>query len=243
MSIARWTLLSRTQALARSSHCLSVTGTGRAVLYSGELKPRTPVDTDDNLKGAIHMYDVAQTRKTSASAAKWQTVVASEQLDIATHAPEPRVGAASVAIGEVIYIWGGRGGVDMGAPIAGEEAGVWAIDLTKGEEAVWQRIKATNENEAPQPRSYHTMTSLGVSPTIILCCWDRLPNHYYWKSTLYVHAGCPASGRIGELHSFDTVTKTWKQLASAPDPGRGGTVLAPIKVDKSDVLLRFAGMS
>lgn len=139
-----------------------------------------PVDADDNLKGAIHVYNVAQTRKTSASAAKWQTVVASEQLDTATHAPEPRVGAASAAIGEVIYIWGGRGGVDMGAPIAGEKAGVWAIDLTKPEEAVWQRIKATNENEAPQPRSYHTMTSLGVSPTISPCCWDRLPNHYYW---------------------------------------------------------------
>lgn len=113
MSIACWTLLSRTQALARSSHCLSVTGTGRAALYSGELKPRTPVDTDDSLKGAIHVYDVAQTRKVGVPAAKWQTVIASRQLDTATHAPEPRVGAASAAIGEVIYIWGGRGGVDM----------------------------------------------------------------------------------------------------------------------------------
>lgn len=77
MSIARWALLSRSQALARSSHCLSVTGTGRAALYSGELKPRTPVDADYSLKGAIHVYDVAQTRKVGVPAAKWQTVIAS----------------------------------------------------------------------------------------------------------------------------------------------------------------------
>lgn len=163
MSIARWTLLSRSQALARSSHCLSVTTTGRAALYSGELKPRSPVDSDGSLKGAVHTHDVAQSRKVDASATKWKTVVASEQLDTATRVPEPRIGAASAAIGEVMYIWGGRGGVDMGAPIDGEEAGVWAIDLTKPEEGVWQRIKATNEGEAPQPRSYHTMVSLGVS--------------------------------------------------------------------------------
>lgn len=50
------------------------------------------------------------------------------------------------------------------------------------------------------------------------------------------------SGRIGELHSFDLVTKTWKELASAPDPGRGGTVLAITHLKDNDVFLRFAGV-
>ena len=66
--------------------------------------------------------------------------------------------------------------------------------------------------------------------------------HESYQNAVYVHAGCPASGRIGELHSFDIATKSWKQLATAPEPGRGGTVLAAAKLKNNDVLLRYAGM-
>ena len=159
MSVARWTLLARSPTLARSSHCLSVTSTGRAALYSGELKPRNPVDADENSKGAVHTFDVSQVKPST----EWQTLGANGHSITGRRIPEPRVGAATAVIGQTIYLWGGRGGVDMTAPISGEEAGIWAIDLSDPSKAAWESIKAVNENEAPQPRSYHTMTSLGVS--------------------------------------------------------------------------------
>lgn len=155
---AHWTLSSRSLALARSSHCLSVTSTGLAVLYGGELKPRTPVDTEQGAKGAVHVFDVTK-KKDDASMLNWHTFCRAASGE---GTPEPRVGAATAIIGQTFYLWGGRGGVDLGSPVAGEEIGIWAIDLSDLEGAEWHRLEAANEAEAPEPRSYHTMTSLGV---------------------------------------------------------------------------------
>lgn len=60
---------------------------------------------------------------------------------------------------------------------------------------------------------------------------------------MYIHAGCPTSGRLTTLHSFDLQSKTWKQLADAPGPGRGGTALAVCALPGSSesIFLRFAG--
>ena len=63
------------------------------------------------------------------------------------------------------------------------------------------------------------------------------------KGKLYIHAGCPVSGRVGELHSFDLTSQTWNVLASGPEPGRGGTVVAPAVLSNAKVLLRFAGFA
>jgi N-acetylneuraminic acid mutarotase len=102
-----------------------------------------------------------------------------------------------------IYLFSGRGGVDM-APL--EDDGVlWVLDpMKKG----WKQL--TQENpDAPKPvgRSYHAMTSNG-------------------EDTLYVHAGCPEKGRLSDLWSFNVESGTWKQLAEAPGPARGGCSLA-----------------
>ena len=51
------------------------------------------------------------------------------------------------------------------------------------------------------------------------------------------------SGRLSDLLSFDVLSNTWARLAPGPDPGRGGTVLAPTKLGSQDVFLRFAGIS
>lgn len=60
---------------------------------------------------------------------------------------------------------------------------------------------------------------------------------------MYIHAGCPTSGRLPSLHSFDLQSKTWKQLADAPGPGRGGTALAVCTLPDSSesIFVRFAG--
>lgn len=39
---------------------------------------------------------------------------------------------------------------------------------------------------------------------------------------IYLHAGCPAQGRLNDLWEFDTTTLKWRQLPSAPGGGGGG---------------------
>ena len=111
MAVARWMLLTRSPTLARSSHCLSVTSTGRAALYSGELKPREPVDADESSKGAVHTFDISQVKQSQghARSAIWQTIGINKTNNTGYRVPEPRVGAATAAIGHAIYLWGGRG--------------------------------------------------------------------------------------------------------------------------------------
>ncbi|KAK5946258.1 hypothetical protein PMZ80_000400 [Knufia obscura] len=114
--------------------------------------------------------------------------------------PSPRVGSASTTLNGRIYLFSGRGGTAM-API--EEAGaLWSFDpRTSG----WS-FTAPSDSSAPYPpaRSYHCMTSDGVA-------------------SIYLHAGCPESGRLSDLWVFDVEEKTWTQLADAPPPSRGGT--------------------
>jgi len=217
---ARWTLLARVPSLARSSHCLSVTSTGRAVLYSGELKPREPVDADDHSTGSLHTFDLAQSNATDNS--KWHTVTADSGKTIV---PIPRVGAASAIIDDRLYVWGGRGGTQM-APLGIEGAGVYRCSVTDDAlngKVIWEKVPAVNGGEAPDPRSYHAMVS--------------------HASKLYVHAGCPEAGRLGDLYSFDVATGKWCTLAPAPGAGRGGTAIAVTKLGGSDVVVRFAGFA
>ena len=59
---------------------------------------------------------------------------------------------------------------------------------------------------------------------------------------IYVHAGCPATGRLSTLHAYDLQTNQWKILAAAPEPGRGGTVLVATTIaGDTDILLRYGG--
>ncbi|KAJ4987622.1 kelch repeat protein [Stagonosporopsis vannaccii] len=118
-------------------------------------------------------------------------------------APSPRVGTASAVIKDAFYIFSGRGGVDM-APVE-ENGAVWSYSST---EHAWSKLVPV-DTSAPYPpaRSYHTATSDGTS-------------------TFYIHAGCPASGRLSDLWAFDVAQRTWKQLPDAPAPHRGGTSIA-----------------
>lgn len=167
--VARWTLLSRTPLLARSSHCLSVTPTGQAFLFGGELKPRTPVDGDHSARGTIHSLDLSQAGATPATqfdddaASRGRGLSwASASAPTSATAPDPRVGAASVAIGDHFYVFGGRGGADM-SPLPIDQAGIWRCTLGAEHAApIWERIVATNEEDAPRVRSYHSMTCHGV---------------------------------------------------------------------------------
>src|ERR1700761_4159169 len=81
--------------------------------------------------------------------------IRSKYMLLKDDAPAPRVGAGMTFLDGAAYVWGGRGGIDM-SPLGGKQAGMWRIQL--GSNILdWERLKATNEDHAPEPRSYHTM--------------------------------------------------------------------------------------
>lgn len=157
---AKWNLLSSDPSKARSSHSAAVTHDGLLILYGGELKPRTPVDDP----GAIHTYDLRDALRGAKhiDGVKWMDSKAALGKGAGAGFPEPRVGAASVydPSTQAMYVWGGRGGVDM-APLPEEQAGLWKCTFGAGE-VQWMRMEGSGEQ--PVPRSYHSMVISNVSP-------------------------------------------------------------------------------
>ncbi|KEQ77313.1 kelch repeat protein [Aureobasidium namibiae CBS 147.97] len=143
----------------------------------------------------VHIIDLVPTsRDQDAQEATLRSYVKTSDSPIA------RVGTASAVVDGKIYYFSGRGGVDM-APID-ERGQLWRFDAGG---TGWHAISPTNYSRpVPEPRSYHCMTSDG-------------------KNTLYLHAGCPTSGRLSDLWSFDVNERKWSQLTSAPGAPRGGT--------------------
>jgi N-acetylneuraminic acid mutarotase len=129
-----------------------------------------------------------------------------ETISSNSESPQPRVGSAITTLAGKLYMFSGRGGVEM-APLE-EHGKLWVFDTGKSN---WSQI-APNESGAPYPegRSYHAMTGNG-------------------SDTLYVHAGCPEHGRLSDLWEFNIESKKWKKLADAPGPSRGGPSLAYLK--------------
>lgn len=79
----------------------------------------------------------------------------------------------------------------------------------------WRSISPESK-DAPYPsaRSYHASTSASSNT-----------NQTEAEKIFYVHAGCPAAGRLSDLWSFNFDSKRWTQLANAPGDGRGGTAM------------------
>eukprot|EP00877_Chromochloris_zofingiensis_P006588 jgi/Chrzof1/2182/Cz11g05080.t1 len=115
-------------------------------------------------------------------------------------APSPRIACTAAAVGTHLYIYGGRTGVDMGE---GADDHLWVLDTTTSH---WSKVEAVS-GSLPSPRSYHAMMAVGTN--------------------LYVFGGCGEQGRLNDLHTFDTLSKAWKQLPNndclLP---RGGATLA-----------------
>lgn len=86
-----------------------------------------------------------------------------------------------------------------------EHGSFWVFDPSRSN---WDFLTPkTASDEFPQARSYHALTN------------DE-------EDVIYLHAGCPERGRLSDLWSFRVSSRSWMQLASAPDPPRGGTSIA-----------------
>lgn len=185
--VGRWSLRAKGPHSARSSHCIAATKYGQLIVYGGEHKPRIPVDAairqggTDVVRGSVHIVDLGKRNESIGDRFKgWTTpnpstrttgavVAEDKELDI----PEARVGPSMVVTNDAVYLWGGRGGVDM-APLDYAQAGVWRGQLVHAGTGgiVWDRLAAQG---GPEPRSYHTAVILGVSPAFRLIHLDLGP--------------------------------------------------------------------
>ncbi|KAH6689827.1 kelch repeat protein [Plectosphaerella plurivora] len=126
-----------------------------------------------------------------------------ETLSAPSTAPSRRVGSPSATAGDAVYLFSGRGGIAM-APVE-EHGAVWGYTPRDN---VWEAITPADAS-APIPagRSYHCLASDG-------------------NDTIFLHAGCPESGRLADLWAFNLTSRTWTQLPDAPPPARGGASIA-----------------
>jgi len=184
----------------RSSHAISVVGNS-LYLFGGEHTARTPVPS------TLHVLDM------NSSEPKWKTE------EVIGSPPSPRFGHAQATIGDCIYVFGGRAGLQIDELLMNDmhkfdtKTRTWTAVETKG--------------EPPSERSFHQMVAL--------------------KNKLYVFGGCPAKGRLADLYLFDPQTSQWTKLPQASMEGRGGAAFAAVGVfpswgeGKLMVLGGFAG--
>ena len=88
---------------------------------------------------------------------------------------------SQATIGNRIYIFGGRQGIDMGESSLND---LFYFDI---ETKTWTQIPGNDT--FPAERSFHQMVSVG--------------------DNLFVFGGCGKSGRLSDLHEFDTATSKW----------------------------------
>ena len=147
----------------RSSHAVSVVN-GKLYLIGGEAKAREPV--------GMAVFTLSGLEHETNGKARWTCVDPS-------HSPPARNAHAQAAVGQLIYCFGGRKGVEVG-----EEnlADLWSFDT---ESLSWKEVTASGD--VPCPRSYHVACAVGRK--------------------LYVFGGCSANGRLADLYSFSPETK------------------------------------
>ena len=113
--------------------------------------------------------------------------------------PSARFGHSMCAVGSSLFLFGGREGTAIDERLLND---LYRFDC---ETSTWSLVSSSGS--LPCPRSYHSMVAATCG-------------------TLYVFGGCPAAGRLADLHQLDTKTGLWSQLPSGEMEGRGGTPLA-----------------
>lgn len=218
---AGWKQIPVAEGPPRSSHSLSVIG-NTAYVFGGEVRPREPVDND------MHVITLPSSGVTEAD----HKILPAAGPEV----PPARVGHTANVIDRRIYVFGGRGGEDM-TPLA-EKGRVWVFDTISRE---WTFLDAVEGSPYPEPRSYHasaaTAYPLRTSVDRLDSRFDPLPIDEQAHGTIFIHSGCPASGRLADLWGFDVASRIWSPYPDAPGDARGGASLAYAQ----DRLYRFGG--
>lgn len=196
--------------LPRSSHSLSIIK-GRAYIFGGEIQPREPVDN------VMHIYTIPSL---DSAEADYQDIPA--QASDGGDVPAPRVGHTAAVVEGRIYVFGGRGGKEMTA--LEEKGRVWVFD-TKTKR--WSHIDPLEGSPYPEARSYHASVG-NEHPLPSKTDYTENPvgsPDEDAHGTIFIHAGCLASGRASDVWAFDVASRMWSPYPDAPGPARGGTCL------------------
>ena len=163
----------KTTPLARSSHGLSALSDGkRLVLLGGENVARTPIA---EARQSLWVAD-------NKTGEEWKWI---SPLPSDGPAPSLRVAHAQAAVGDDVYVFGGRNGIEMGENALND---MWKLQIVTSDDgnvrAEWTEITLVGD-EVPEARSFHKMIAVGTD--------------------LYIFGGCGANGRLNDLWKFDTI--------------------------------------
>jgi len=198
--------------IERSSHAVSIIG-DTLYLFGGENVARVPIDS------SIYAVNISPN---GSNFGIWQ------KLEVKNEAPVPRIAHSQAAIGNRIYIFGGRQGTTM------HESPLNDLHFFDVENNTWNEVIKPDDT-FPMERSFHQMVSVGKS--------------------LFVFGGCGKSGRMSDLHEFNTETSKWikhselySEFKNESDgsiqtiSGRGGaSLIASKNEDKLFLVAGFAG--
>ncbi|KAL9087235.1 MAG: hypothetical protein Q9165_006729 [Trypethelium subeluteriae] len=120
-----------------SSQTIASPERGTAIVFSGELKPREPVQSD------VHVVRLPSSVQNNDNAVY-------QKISYGNTSPSPRVGAASAASDGKVYVVSGRAGKEF-KPI---DSTIHEFDGTS-----WHSVAPADGSPVPQPRSYHVMTA------------------------------------------------------------------------------------
>ena len=231
---AAWTRIPTSINLPRSSHSLSIIE-GKAYIFGGEETPRTPVDNH------IHVFTLPSSEHDDVD----YQVIQAQAVSSDEEVPPPRVGHTASVVSDRIYVFGGRGGKAM-KPLQ-EDGRVWVFDTRLN---LWSFLDPAEGSSYPEPRSYHTSASTEhplsrppvptgpPSGSVASAYTKSTPSQKtdYTENplgtsasgaddhgTIFVHGGCPSSGRVADVWAFDIASRTWYQYTDAPGPSSWGT--------------------
>lgn len=159
---------------------------------------------------------------------QWQWIV---PTIITSDRPSARVAHAQASVGDTIYIFGGRDGINMGENAMND---MWMLQIVDGSDdnngevkVKWTQIHDDAEyhmnRNVPQARSFHKMIAVDTD--------------------IYMFGGCGSKGRLNDLWKFDTITNMWRCLGTSHLlKGRGGpNILSLSNGTKIGIVAGFAG--
>lgn len=197
---------------ARSSHAVAVVGK-KAYVFGGEVEPRVPVDNQ------IHVFDLEDYT--------WSVA------EVKGAPPPPRVGVTMVAVGPVVYIFGGRDKDHQ------ELNHFYSFDTRSGE---WKLISC--DADGPPHRSYHAMAADESQVYVFGGCgqngrlndlWAYNIEEGKWRALpgcsklaprggpglavtgnkVWVVFGFGGKHELSDVHRFDLDTNLWEEVETS----------------------------
>ncbi|KAM1112976.1 hypothetical protein ACFX13_046634 [Malus domestica] len=183
---------------ARSSHAITLVGQ-KAYVFEGEFTPRVPVDNK------LHVFDVKEQT--------WYVIEGTRDV------PPPCVGVTLVAVGEIIYVFGGR---DY------EHNELYSFDTSTHK---WTLI--SSGDTGPPHRSYHSVTSDDHHVYIFGGCGVAGRSMIYGPTMSLIKSGSNTQIReVDDVHILDPAHGEWAQVETNGKKPTARSVFSTVAISK-----------